>query len=160
MHTWASKSPQKTIVMEDVEAFFNSLGLGEYIPVCEHNGYDHLGCILEHDDEDLDILGAHVGMVPGHVFLLKQAVKEMKRLKKNTARVRMIQFNGPRDGIRTGGPVVGAAAAAAATAPVVVAAAAAAVPTVTEILPTKRKAQGHVLPQFCRTTHEVKVESL
>ena len=65
--------------MEDVEALFNSLGLGQYIPACEHNGYDHLGCILEHDDEDLDILGAHVGMVPGHVFLLKQVVKEMKR---------------------------------------------------------------------------------
>ena len=110
--------------MEDVEALFNSLGLGQYIPACEHNGYDHLGCILEHDDEDLDILGAHVGMVPGHVFLLKQAVKEMKRIKKNTGRVRMIQFNGPRDGIRTGGPVAGAAAAAATT-PVVVAAAAA-----------------------------------
>ena len=160
MHPWASKSSQKTIVMEDVEALFNSLGLGQYIPACEHNGYDHLGCILEHDDEDLDILGAHVGMVPGHVFLLKQAVKEMKRIKKNTARVRMIQFNGPRGGIRTGGPVAGAAAAAA-TAPVVVAAAAAAaVPTATETLPTKRKAQGRVLPQFCRTTHEVKVESL
>ena len=144
--------------MEDVEALFNSLGLGQYIPACEHNGYDHLGCILEHDDEDLDILGAHVGMVPGHVFLLKQAVKEMKRIKKNTSRVRMTQFNGPRGGIRTGGPVAGAAAAA--TAPVVVAAAAAAVPTATETLPTKRKAQGHVLPQFCRTAHEVKVESL
>ena len=48
--------------MEEVEGFFNSLGLGEYIPSCEYNGYDHLGCILEHDDEDLDIMASHVGM--------------------------------------------------------------------------------------------------
>ena len=41
------------------------------------------------------------------------------------ARVPIIQFNGARDGIGTGGPVAGAATAAA-TAPVVVAAAAAA----------------------------------
>ena len=50
--------------MEEVEALFNSLGLGEYIPACELNGYDHLGCILEHDDEDLGILTSHVGMLP------------------------------------------------------------------------------------------------
>ena len=75
-------------------------------------------------------------------------------------RVPIIQFNGARGGIGTGGPVAGAATAAA-TAPVVVAAAAAAaVPTVTETLPSKRKAQGHLLPQFCRTSKEVAVESL
>ena len=65
--------------MEDVEAFLNNLGLGEYIPRCELNGHDHMGCILEHDDEDLDILARHVGMTPGHLFRLKQAVKETKR---------------------------------------------------------------------------------
>ena len=102
-------------------------------------------------------------MLPGHLFLLKQAVKEMNRAS-TTARVRtiQIQLNGTHGGIRTGGPVAGAATASA-TAPVVVAtvtAAAAAVPHVTETLPTKRKAQGHGLPQFCRSTHEVRVESL
>ena len=151
--------------MEEVEAFFNSLGLGEYIPACEHNGYDHMDCILEHDDEDFDILAAHVGMLPGHVFLLKQAVKARKRVLPDAFQVPTITFHRPPDGIGTGGPVTGAAAAAAAaTTPVVLAAAtaaAAAVPTtVTETLPTKRKAQGHLLTTFCRTTKEVKVESL
>ena len=76
-----------------------------------------------------------------------------------TARVPIIQFNGARGGIGTGGPVAGDAAAA--TAPVVVTTAAAtAVPTVTGTLPTKRKVQTHVLPQFCRITKEVKIESL
>ena len=146
--------------MEEVEDFFNSLGLGEYIPSCEYNGYDHLGCILEHDDEDLDILASHVGMRPGHLFLLKQAVRQMNGPQTGVpivARVPIIEFNGP---VGTGGPVAGAATAAAATAPAVAAAAAAATATATETLPTKRKAQDHVLPQFCRTTKEVKIESL
>ena len=30
-------------VMEQAETFLTSLGLGEYVPVCELNGYDHLG---------------------------------------------------------------------------------------------------------------------
>lgn len=150
--------------MEEVEAFFNNLGLGEYIPACEYNGYDHLGCILEHDDEDLDILASHVGMRPGHLFLLKQAVKQINGPPTDVptvARVPIIQFNGARGGIGTGGPVAGAATAAA-TAPVVAAAAATAtaVPAATETLPTKRKAQDHALPQFCRTSKEVKIESL
>ena len=152
----------KSTVMEEVEAFFNTLGLGEHVPACEQNGYDHMGCILEHDDEDLDILAAHVGMLPGHLFLLKEAVRHLHNVRNRAQtggaptvfRVPIIQLNGP------GGPVAAAAGAAAAgaaastTVPVAVAAA-----TATETLPTKRKAQDHVLPQFCKTTEEVKVES-
>ena len=40
--------------MEQVETFLKSLGLGKYVPACELNGYDHLVCILTHDDDELD----------------------------------------------------------------------------------------------------------
>ena len=42
--------------MEQVETFLKSLDLGKYVPLCELNGYDHLGCILSHDDDELDML--------------------------------------------------------------------------------------------------------
>ena len=69
--------------MEKVQTFLMSLGLGEYVPLCEQNvHYDHMGCILTYDDDELDILVAHVGtlgMLTGHLFRLKHAGKGGKR---------------------------------------------------------------------------------
>ena len=58
-----------TNAMEQVETFLKSLGLREYVPAFELNGYDHLVCILTHDDDELDILVSHVGMMFGHLFV-------------------------------------------------------------------------------------------
>ena len=44
-------------VMEQVESFLKRLGLGEYVDACELNGYEHLGCILEHDEGRDGIFG-------------------------------------------------------------------------------------------------------
>ena len=144
--------------MEEVETFLKKLGLGEYVALCENYGYDHMECILEHDDEDLDIMGTFLGMLPGHLFVLKQAVKDANRARTNmltgTYQVPIIPLNGAL--------TQNVPAAAAAREPIVVAAAAAAaaVPTVTDTSSGKRKAQGNILPTFCKTRAAVRVESL
>ena len=64
--------------MEHVEYFLKSLGLGQYPPACEGNGYDDLGIILAHDDDDFDRFGPFIGMSPEHLHRLKEAVRELK----------------------------------------------------------------------------------
>ena len=106
--------------MEDVTRFFNSLRLGEYVPRLEFHGYDNMGIIFEHDDEDFECLGRIIGMKPGHLFLLKRHVKALKNPRTPVIRaVQVIQFGGNTTttdgGTGNGGPAAAAAAAAAPT---------------------------------------------
>ena len=57
--------------MEHVEAFFKTMDLNRYVPYCENEGYDDLDIILAHDDEDFDIFEPLIGMLPGHLYKLK-----------------------------------------------------------------------------------------
>ena len=82
--------------MEHVEHFLKSLGLGQYVPAFENNGYDNLGIILTHDDDDFQRLGPFLGMLPGHLYLLQKAVGELKnpRCVSTINRVPIIQLDG------------------------------------------------------------------
>ena len=142
--------------MEHVELFLNGLGLGQYVPAFENNGYDNLGIILTHDDDDFEYLGPFLGMLPAHLLRLKKAVGEMKNPScvSTENRVPIIQLDGNTTATD------GLAQPAAATAEVAAAAAAATTCTVTATFPTKRKAPRYDLPELCRTHKEVRLESL
>ena len=141
------------IIMEHVEHFLNSLGLGQYVPAFEGNGYDDMGIILNHDDDDFQILGPFLGMYDRHLRILQRAVNEMKNPRtrvSTTNRVPIVQLDGnttENDGV----PTVESAATAAAAATTC---------AVTATSPTKRKAPSYDLPEFCEDTQRVRLESL
>ena len=141
------------IIMEHVEHFLNSLGLGQYVPAFEGNGYDDMGIILNHDDDDFQILGPFLGMYDRHLRILQRAVNEMKNPRtrvSTTNRVPIVQLDGntaENDGV----PTVESAATAAAAATTC---------AVTATPPTKRKAPSYDLPEFCEDTQRVRLESL
>ena len=143
--------------MEHVDGFFKALGLGEYVPALEMEGYDDLGIILAHDDEDFDIFGPLIGLKPGHLFRLKKAVSDIKKARTGEVtvhRVPIIPLHG--NVTATNGATVHDGPAAAACA----AACAAAAPTTHASTATKRKAPHNDLPEYCKTSQEVRLESL
>ena len=106
------------ITMEHVEYFLNSLGLGQHVPAFEGNGYDDIGIIMNHDDEDFQILGPFLGMQDRHLRVLQRAVYELKNCStrvSTTIRVPIVQLNG-NTAENAGGPAVESAATAAAAA--------------------------------------------
>ena len=141
--------------MEHVESFLNSLGLGQYVPAFESNGYDQLDIIFEHEGEDFDIFGRVIGMLPGHLHRLKKAVQEIQDAGASTPqstvpRVPIIPLVGRTTATGHDGPAACAATAACA----------AAAPTPDVVTATKRKRPHHDLPEYCKTAKEVRVESL
>ena len=141
------------ITMEHVERFLNSLGLGQYVPVFEGNGYDNMGIIMSHDDDDFQILGPILGMQDRHLRILQRAVNEMKNPRTRvttTIRVPIVQLDGST-AENDGGPTVESAATAAA---------AATTGAVTTTSPTKRKVPRYDLPEFCKDSTRVRLESL
>ena len=121
--------------MEHVEAFLKSLGLGQYTPAFEGNGYDSLDILFVMDDDDFERFGPFIGMLPGHLYRLKLAVNKMKQsgtsVETELFRVPVIQL--PEDTTVTDGETENDGPAAAAAA----AAAVAATSCVTPSLPTK-----------------------
>jgi len=137
--------------MEHVEVFLNRLGLGQYAPAFEANGYDTLDIIFIMDDDDFERFGPFIGMLPGHLYRLKKAVHGMKNQSTCDSNVSVV-------------PIVQLTAAD--TVANVTAAAAADTTTSTHAVvtpaffPTKRKAPSYDLPEFCDTSKEVRLQSL
>jgi len=76
--------------MEHVEVFLNRLGLGQYAPAFEANGYDTLDIIFIMDDDDFERFGPFIGMLPGHLYRLKKAVHGMKNQSKCDSNVSVV----------------------------------------------------------------------
>ena len=139
--------------MEHVEVFLNRVGLGQYVPAFEANGYDTLDIIFIMDDDDFERFGPFIGMLPGHLYRLKKAVHGMKNQStcdSNDSVVPIVQLT-------AADTVVNAAAAAAAAADTTTSTHAVVTPA---FFPTKRKAPSYDLPEFCATSKEVRLQSL
>ena len=78
--------------MEHVELFLNHIGLGQYAESLLNHAYDSLDIFFTMDDWDFQIFGPYVGMLPGHVQRLKNAVYKMKKASED-ARQRDITGN-------------------------------------------------------------------
>ena len=65
--------------MEHVVEFLKHIGLQQYAGAFFDNGYDSLDIFFVMDEMDFKIFGPYVGMKPGHLKRLQEAVFSMKR---------------------------------------------------------------------------------
>ena len=156
--------------MEHVEVFLNRIGLGQYAQAFEDSGYTSLRVLWNMDAADFAIFGNYVGMLSGHLQLLKTVIFTMKKGARRVSQqtenrqntVPYLSFGRNNNAISNGsvGPAndpVGFVHddVSAGPTPAATAAAAAAVPA----KPTKRKASHHIQP-VCKTSKEVRIQSL
>ena len=121
--------------MEHVVEFLKHIGLQQYADVFFDNGYDSLDLFFVMDEMDFKIFGPYVGMKPGHLKRLQEAVFSMKR----RGDVQVIDLV-PQSNERDEG-IVGSVAAAAAA-------------------PTKRKSSGNNIPHTVPNAKQARIASL
>ena len=151
--------------MEHVELFLNHIGLGQCAESLLDHACDSLDIFFTMDDWDFQTFGPHVGMLPGHVQRLKNAVYKMKKASEDARQRDIANTLGDRVPIidLSSGPNTnnnptndnGPAAAAAASALTFVSAAEHAGTSG----PTKRKSSDNI-PRVVATAKQARLASL